>query len=110
MKITITSIELKNPFKFFALSKNAMYILRQLKATQCKQMKKSGFWMKHYTMTLWNNEQELKAFAMGGAHLQAMKNGKNIAKEIRTLTLDADELPDWKTAKKLLLTAKPIRY
>lgn len=110
MKVTITSIELKSPFKFFVLSKNAMYILRQLRATNCVQMKKRGFWMKHYTMTLWNNEQELKDFAMSGAHLQAMKASKSIAREIRTLTIDADVLPDWKTAIHLLASAKPIRY
>lgn len=110
MKVTITSIELKNPFSFFSLSQHAMHILRQLKSTPCRQMKKQGFWMKHYTMTLWNTEQELKSFAKSGAHLKAMGASKKIASEIRTITIDADTLPDWKTAKALLAQARPIRF
>ena len=106
MKATITSIELKSPFKFFALSLNALKIIKQLKATNYKDFKKKGMWTKHYTMTLWNNENELKEFAKSGAHLEAMKVSRQIAKEIRTITMDADELPEWKEALKLLETGK----
>ncbi len=102
MKITITSIELKGPFKFFALSFQALQILKQLKTTNCKDFKKRGIWTTHYTMTLWNSEEELKSFAQSGAHLEAMKKAKKIAKEIKTLTMDATELPNWKTAIQLL--------
>lgn len=102
MKVTITSIELKSPFKFFPLSLYAWRILRQLKSTGYVAMKKSGLGLKHYTMTLWENETELKSFASSGAHLEAMKKSRKIAKEIRTLTMDADALPDWPKAKTLL--------
>lgn len=57
----------------------------------------------HYTMTLWKNEEELKAFAASGAHREAMQKGASIASEIRTLTIDAEQLPDWKAAKEMLL-------
>ena len=110
MKATITSIELKSPFKFFALSLNALKIIKQLKASTYKDFKKQGMWTKHYTMTLWNNENELKEFATSGAHLEAMKISKKIAKEIRTITIDADNLPNWKEAKKLLEKGKVITY
>jgi hypothetical protein len=110
MKATITSIELKGPLKFFALSANALNILRQLKATQCKDFKKRGFWTTHYTMTLWNSESELKEFAKSGAHLEAMKKSKQIAKEIRTITIDTETLPSWEEAKRLLANAKVLRF
>jgi len=110
MKATITSIELKGPLQFFALSANALKIIKQLKATKCKDFKKRGFWTKHYTMTLWNNESELKEFAKSGAHLDAMKKSKHMAKEIRTLTIDTDTLPSWEEAKKLLENAKVFNY
>jgi hypothetical protein len=110
MKATITSIELKGPLQFFALSANALNIIKQLKATNYKDFKKRGIWTKHYTMTLWNNENELKEFARSGAHLDAMKKSKEIAKEIRTITLDADALPSWDEAKKLLENAKVFKY
>jgi hypothetical protein len=61
-------------------------------------------------MTLWNNENELKEFARSGAHLEAMKISKQIAKEIRTITIDADNLPNLKEAKKLLEKVKVITY
>ena len=102
MKVTLTYIKLKSPFKFFPLSIYALNILRQLKATNCLDFKKTGIWTDHYTMTLWEKEQDLKDFARSGAHLTAMKKGKNIAKEIRTLTFEADTFPNWKEAKTLL--------
>lgn len=110
MKVTITSIELKGPFQFFGLSKRAMGIIKQLKATNYKAFKKRGFWTTHYTMTLWDSEEDLQAFARSGAHLEAMKESAQIAKEIRTLTIDAATFPNWKEAKALLQTAKPIVY
>ena len=110
MKATITSIELKGPFQFFALSAQALKIIKQLRSTNCKDFKKKGIWTKHYTMTLWNNEDELKAFATSGAHLDAMKSSKQIAKEIRTITIETDALPTWKEAIKRLEDAKVYTY
>lgn len=110
MKATITSIELKGPLKFFALSAAALQVTRQLKTTNCKDFKKRGWWTTHYTMTLWNNEKELKQFASSGAHLEAMKASKQMAKEIRTITLETESLPNWKDAKRMLEKGKVIRY
>lgn len=102
MKATITSIELKGPLKFFILSSNAYKILKQLKTTECKQVKTIGFWTKHYTMTLWNSEDELKAFAHSGAHKEAMKLSSKMAKKIATYTYDTETLPNWQEGKALL--------
>mgnify|MGYP001165116111 CR=1 FL=1 len=110
MKATITSIELKGPLKFFALSGKALKIIRQLKTTNCKGFKKKGFWTTHYTMTLWNNDLELQEFARSGAHLEAMRSSKDIAKEIRTITIETDPLPNWDDAKRLLESAKVFRF
>lgn len=77
--------------------------MRQLKTTNCLEFKKTGLWTTHYTMTLWKNEEDLKTFAASGAHREAMQKSTNIAREIRTLTIDAEQLPDWKTAKQILL-------
>ena len=93
MKATITYIRLKSPYKFFILSYKALQIIKQLKSTNCKEYRSKGFWTKHYTMTLWNNEEEMHSFAKSGAHLEAMKNSKKIASEIRTISITAEELP-----------------
>ncbi len=110
MKVTVTSIELKGPFKYFVLSTMALKIMRQLKATNYKAFKKKGFWTTHYTMTLWENEEQMKEFARSGAHLTAMKDSRKIAKEIRSITIDGETLPNWKEAKKILEKAKVIKY
>lgn len=110
MLATITSIELRGPLKFFALSRSALKIVRQLKTSNCQKFKKQGIWTKHYTMTLWNNEEEMRAFAQSGAHLESMKLSKDLAKEIRTITIETDHLPNWKEAKKLLEGGKVLQY
>lgn len=95
---------------FFALSAKAMRVVAQLRATNCKDFRKKGLWTKHYTMTLWDNESEMKEFAKSGAHLQAMKASGKIAKEIRTITVDGTALPDWKEAENLLKNGKVYKY
>lgn len=110
MKATITSIRLKTPFRFFPLSMYALSIIKQLQTTNCLDFKKQGFWTLHYTMTLWENEEQLKSFAQSDAHLIAIKKSATIAKEIKTITIDADKLPDWKTAKKMLADVKGLRF
>jgi hypothetical protein len=110
MKVTITSIELKGPLKFFALSIRALEIVKQLKKSNHKGFKKKGFWTTHYTMTLWSNEEDMKDFAKSGAHLEAMRTSKQIAKEIRTITIDANKFPNWTEAITLLESGKAIKY
>lgn len=61
-------------------------------------------------MTLWNSEDELKAFARSGAHLEAMKTSAKISKEIWTYTYDADKLPSWKEAYTLLRNGKKMTF
>jgi hypothetical protein len=110
MYVVVTSIQLKNPFKFFSLSRHALSIIRQLKNTNCLKYTSRGFWNLHYTMTLWNTKEELQAFARSGAHSQAMGQSAEIAKEIRTYTYQADRLPDWKEAKILLKQVNPLAF
>jgi len=110
MIASITSIELNGPLKFFALSRSALKIIRQLRTTKCVKFKKQGIWTKHYTMSLWNSEEEMVAFARMGAHLEAMKRSKDIAKEIRIITIETEQLPSWKEAKRLLENGKVIQY
>ncbi len=102
MILVITCIELKSPLKFFQLSIDAMQIMRELKTASCIGFKKTGFWTKHYTMTLWRNEVEMKQFARNGHHLKVMHKAGHIAKSIKTLTVVADDFLDWREAKQLL--------
>ncbi|WP_207388464.1 DUF3291 domain-containing protein [Gramella sp. KN1008] len=92
------------------MSWQAWKIMRQLKTSGHLDFKKRGFWMKHYTMTLWPDEEKMRMFVYSNAHLEAMKNSQKIAREIRTITIDAPELPDWKKAKELLARGRSISY
>jgi hypothetical protein len=86
MFITVTSIELKTPFKFFTLAYLAMQIIKQLKSTPCIKYKSNGFWTKHYTLYAWENMEDIKAFYKSGEHLSAMQQSAVIAKCIQTYT------------------------
>jgi len=103
MYVTVTSLQLRGPLKFFLLSYLAMKIVQQLKADpNCLGYKSNGFWTLHFTMSLWKDEESLKQFSKRGAHLDGMKRSREMAAEIRTYTYPADQLPDWGTAKKIL--------
>ena len=106
MILVITSIALKSPLGFFALSAQAKYVVKQLKESECLASKTKGFWTKHYTMTLWKSEYDMKSFARSGAHLGAIKNNNSFSKEIKTITVFAEKLPSWKEAKRLLENGK----
>ena len=74
-------------------------------------MKNTGFGKLHYTLSHWQTEEDLKRFAQSGEHLKAMKDGGKLASEIKTYTYSSDQLPDWKSAKKLLSEkGKPLTF
>jgi hypothetical protein len=104
MLVSITFIELKTPFHFFSLSYNAMKIVKQLQQveTKCIARENTGFWTKHYTMTLWNSKEEMEKFMRSGAHLKAMKLTNKLAKKISFFNYQDSVLPDWPTAKELI--------
>lgn len=111
MLLALTLIELRSPLHVFGINIRALKVVRQLSKTSCVASKIKGGITRHYTMTLWNNEQDMKAFMRSGAHLDAMKWGAKTAREIRTVVKEADSLPDWENAKILLeQEAHVIRY
>ena len=103
MVATLTSLELKSPMKFIAFTRHVMKIVKQLKTSNCISFKLTGFWTRHYTMTLWKSAEDSRRFAREGPHVEAMKHSARVSKEIRTLTIEADSLPSWSEAKERLL-------
>lgn len=112
MFVTITSLQLKSIWGFFKLSLFGLKITNQAKKEKgFIAMKNTGFGYMHYTLSHWQTQDDLKRFAHSGAHLTAMKEGGKIATEIKTHTYSADRLPDWRSAKKLLLEkGKPVTF
>lgn len=103
MIISITYIKLKSPWKFFKLANYARFILQQMKEDpNCQGHKQKGIWTNHFTMSMWNTEEEMMAFVRSGAHLKAMKISKDIAAELKFKRLNQDHFPTWKEAKQHL--------
>lgn len=103
MILTITSIELKNPFLFFGFGNYARLNVKQLKASSVIKYKAKGIWTKHYTMSLWNNREDMQNYARTGHHKNSMAKSGKFAKVIRTYTLERDEFPSWPEAKSMLI-------
>lgn len=103
MIITITSLELKHWWGFFRLSLWGLKISRQAKMQKgFIEMKNIGFGYLHFTLSAWETEEDLKTFARSGAHLEAMKESRNLATEIRIYTFRSEQIPDWREAKRML--------
>ena len=104
MIVTVTSIKLKSLLKFFQLSLFALRITRQLqKHKGLVKFKKRGLGLNHYTITVWENEEDMKAFAYSsGAHKESMKSAAGFASEIASYTYQSENIPDWKEAVRLL--------
>lgn len=100
--LVITSIELRSPLLYFALSLSGMKVVRQLKSLPCLGWKARGFWTSHYTMTLWESQAAIDGFVRAGAHALAMGKGARLATEIRTLSLKSSTMLPWKKAVALL--------
>ena len=54
-----------------------------------------------YTMTLWENENDINDFYRNGTHLEAMKQSKTFSSNIQSKRIQNDDLISWKEAKKL---------
>lgn len=103
MLVTITSVRLKNWWRFFELSYHGMKISQEIK--KCEgfiKMKNTGFGYLHFTMSAWECQEDIKKFYKAGAHLLAMKKASTLATETTTYTYATDRLPSWSDAKRLL--------
>lgn len=102
MILSVTKIELNSYFNLLSFFKLNGQIIKELKLTNCKKYKMTGsFNLKvWYTMTCWENENELNDFYRNGAHLAAMKQAKTFSSKIQSYRLSSNDLIDWNEAKK----------
>ena len=62
----------------------------------------------YHTLTVWIDEQAMRAFVTRGAHLQAMKVNRRLGVG-RTLGFNAHRVPDWETAvQRWIVEAKDV--
>ena len=103
MTVTITSIRLRKLWYFFILSYLGLKVQLGIKSNKgFIKMKNTGFGYLHYTLTAWENIEDMKNFARSDGHRNAMKWSKKLSTEVRAYTFEADEFPDWKKAKEMV--------
>lgn len=103
MIVSVTKIELISYSKLIAFFKFNGQIIGELKQSKSKKHKLTGSWnLKNwYTMTLWDNENDLNDFYRNGTHLEAMKQSKKFSSRIQATRKTNNDLISWKEAKNL---------
>ncbi len=103
MIVTITKIELNSYSKMIAFFKFNSQIIAELKQSKCKNHEVTGSWNLKvwYTMTLWENENDINDFYRNGTHQEAMKQSGNFSSKIQSYRIQKEDLMNWKEAKKL---------
>ena len=98
MHITATQIKIKSISAFIHFFFGVTAIRKQLASAEgAIFVKFSGL----RTLTGWRSKNDMKAFRNSGAHLEAMKNIKNIG-IAKSISWQADEEPEWPEAKSKL--------
>jgi hypothetical protein len=105
MIVSITKIELISYAKLIAFFMFNMQIIKDLKKSNCKKYDLTGNWNLKvwYTMTLWENENDINDFYRNGTHLEAMKQSKTFSSKIQSNRIDNEDFLSWKQAKKLFV-------
>jgi hypothetical protein len=103
MIVSVTKIELISYLKLVAFFKFNSQIIKELQLSNCKKHKVTGSWNLKvwYTITLWENENDLNVFYRNGTHLEAMKQSKKFSSKIQSHRIQNEDLMSWKEAKKL---------
>jgi hypothetical protein len=103
MIVSVTRIELISYSKLIAFFKFNGQIIKELQKTPCKKYQVTGSWNLKvwYTMTLWENEEDINDFYRNGTHLEAMKQSKRFSSKIQSHRIQKEDVMDWKEAKKL---------
>ncbi len=101
MLLSLTKIELNSYAKFFTFFKFNGQIINELKGSKCKKYKITGSWnlKSWYTMTLWENEEDLTTFYRSGTHLEAMKQASLFSSKIQVRRLKSNDFISWKEVK-----------
>ncbi len=103
MILSITKIELNSYSKLLAFFKFNGQIMAELKQSKCIKYKATGSWNLKcwYTMTLWDDENEINNFYRNGIHLEAMKKSKTFSTNIQSKRLPKEDFISWTEVKML---------
>jgi len=105
MYISTTRLQLKSIWKIVEFFRFNSGVLRQIKAANgiLSIDTKGTSFTNFYTLTSWRSKDDMLRFMRNGAHAAAMKNSISFAKKITAHGYEADHLPSWEEAIKLLI-------
>lgn len=103
MTVSITKIELNSYLKLLAFFKFNSKIIAELKLSTCKSYQFTSNWNLKvwYTMTLWENENDINCFYRNGVHLEAMKKATFFSSKIQSKRVQKENMLTWKEVKKM---------
>lgn len=102
MFVSITLIRLRSPFKIPMLIRYSGPIFGNIRSHKCLSFSTSGLWLNHYTMTVWNNEEDMKEFVFSKEHKAAMAKTKEMASGVKFYQAEMNKKPTWREAKRLI--------
>ncbi len=100
MIITATAFKLKSWHLYFEFFIDTYRVVKQVRASGgIVKMKIKPVSLK--TITAWKTKEDMLNFRNSGAHLHAMRKSSSYG-SIVSVTWEADTLPTWKSAVKIL--------
>ncbi len=109
--ISITYFQVKNLWKLPTFLRYASRSSAQAKIASgiLHQDIKADFWkLRFWTLTAWESEEAMLTYIRQGAHLQAMKRSRSLAKEMKATRYPATKIPTWSEAMAKVAEEKPI--
>lgn len=109
MYVSVTLLRVKSLRAMPAFMKHVLAINKQMKSTNgLLQFRAGNRWLvNNYTFSVWNSKEDMMRFITSRAHLQAMKETKNIASLAISKGFETDEIPSWRAeVQKLFNQAK----
>lgn len=102
MFVSITLVRLKSPIYIPKLIRYASPVFGAINKEKCLHVSSSGLWLNHYTMTIWNNEEDMMELFKSPEHRAAMAQTQKMASNVKFYKAEMEKKPSWKEAKRLL--------
>ncbi|UKN02938.1 DUF4188 domain-containing protein [Paracrocinitomix mangrovi] len=111
MIISLGKFELEKTSKLFRFLRMSKRIEEQAKASKgVLDVKLSGGSIKKfYVITVWEDIDSMKQFAHSGAHMEAIKQAKELSSQIKLLYYEGTLVPEFNEVKKILESDENVR-
>ena len=112
MFISVTKISLKNIFFIVRFMRHNAKIYQQIGNAKGNISFATSIQnpLVYWTLTTWDSKESMMHFRNSGAHLEAMKDIRNITKGALSGHWESEQKPSWKEAKIKMMENLSTRY